>query len=95
MYECAACGFSFDLAAAESVGPAIMERGGVSVLALRSTPAAHVRTCPDAATWSPLEYGCHLRDVLLVQRRACAAGPPHRPSRARTDGTRERVEHDG
>ena len=46
MYECAACGFSFDLAAAESVGPAIVERAEGVVLALRSTPAAQVRTRP-------------------------------------------------
>ncbi len=27
-----------------------------------------MRARPDAGTWSALEYACHVRDVLLVQR---------------------------
>ena len=95
MYECAACGFSFDLTDAESVGQLIVERAQSVVLALRSTPAAVVRTRPDAMTWSSLEYGCHLRDVLLVQReRVLLARRTDRP-RPEPMGRDERVEHDG
>jgi len=95
MYECAACGFSFDLTDAESVGQLIVERAQSVVLALRSTPAAVVRTRPDAMTWSSLEYGCHLRDVLLVQReRVLLARRTDRPT-PEPMGRDERVEHDG
>lgn len=36
------------------------------LLATTSRPGLRAR--PDAATWSALEYACHVRDVLLVQR---------------------------
>jgi hypothetical protein len=45
--------------------------------------------------WSPLEYGCHLRDMLLVQReRVLAARRRDRPE-CEPMGRDERVEHDG
>jgi len=54
-----------------------------------------VGTRPDAVTWSPLEYGCHLRDVLLVQReRVLLARRTDRPE-PEPMGRDERVEHDG
>ena len=28
----------------------------------------HVRVRPDESTWSPLEYGCHVRDVFVLFR---------------------------
>lgn len=54
-----------------------------------------VRTRPAPNVWSQLEYGCHLRDVLLVQRERVlgarrASGAPCTPM-----GRDERVEHDG
>ena len=60
--------------------------------------AAVVRSCQpgkEPATWSPLEYGCHVRDVLLVQReRVLAARRVDRPS-LDAMGRDERLEHDG
>jgi hypothetical protein len=42
------------------------------------------RRRPEAAVWSPLEYACHVRDVLLVQRdRVVLAQVEERPSAAR------------
>ena len=84
----------YDLDEAESAGATIV--AGVAPLAaiLRNTPSGlgH-RAQPD--TWSPLEYGCHTRDVLLVQReRVLAARRVDRPSFAPM-GRDERVEHDG
>ena len=35
---------------------------------LRSTPDAVLRRRPAPEVWSPLEYACHLRDVLAMQR---------------------------
>jgi DinB superfamily len=92
--RCSECGFAYDLDEAESAGATIV--AGVAPLAaiLRDTPSglAH-RARPD--TWSPLEYGCHTRDVLLVQReRVLAARRVDRPS-FDPMGRDERVEHDG
>jgi hypothetical protein len=92
--RCAQCGFEYDLADAESAGPAILV--GVSHLTelLGGTdPDLRRRSEPDA--WSPLEYGCHVRDVLLVQReRVLAARRTDTPA-FEPMGRDERVEHDG
>ena len=93
--RCEQCGFEYDLDAAPGAGAAIL--GGAAEVAaiLRSgDPDALVRR-PDAATWSTREYGCHLRDVLLVQReRVLLARREDRPSLVPM-GRDERVEHDG
>ena len=60
---------------------------------LRAT-AADLRSRPESDVWSPLEYACHVRDLLLVQRERIL-------SARRLDGYvcesmgRERVEFDG
>jgi hypothetical protein len=91
---CEICGFVYDLTSALRAGDAILhesdvlaaivESGGEE-LARRSTPT----------TWSVLEYCCHVRDVLLVQReRVLLARRTVRPAVV-TMGRDERVEHDG
>jgi DinB superfamily len=35
---------------------------------LRAVPADRLREHTRAGSWSPLEYGCHVRDMLAVQR---------------------------
>jgi hypothetical protein len=56
-------------------------------------PTPQVRR--SAGTWSPLEYGCHVRDVLLVQReRVLEARRTDTPSFSPM-GRDERVGHDG
>ena len=56
-------------------------------------PDARERRLPNR--WSPLEYGCHLRDVFLVQReRMLAARRMDCPS-FDPMGRDERAEHDG
>jgi len=92
--QCEECGFEYDLSDAPAAGPAIVE--GVGEFAgMLSNRAANLRTRRQPQTWSPLEYGCHLRDVLLVQReRVLAARRIHRPS-FDPMGRDERVEHDG
>lgn len=70
----------------EGVGEfAVVLRGGTGDLSVRK----------DEEIWSPLEYGCHLRDVLLVQReRVLAARRTVRPF-CEPMGRDERAEHDG
>ena len=94
MDRCDECGFEYDLTAAAAAGPAIVD--GVAEIAARlSDEAADLRTRRSPETWSPLEYGCHVRDVLLVQReRVLAARRTYRPS-FDPMGRDERVEHDG
>lgn len=94
MDRCRECGFEYDLGEAGRAGPAIIE--GVDELSgLLREPRDDLATRTAPQTWSPLEYGCHLRDVLLVQReRVLAARRVDRPS-FRPMGRDERVEHDG
>lgn len=94
MDHCDECGFDYDLAEALTAGPAIVDC--VSELAfVLSSVDADLRTRRHLDTWSPLEYGCHVRDVLLVQRERVLAArridcPTFDPM-----GRDERVEHDG
>jgi DinB superfamily len=94
MDHCDECSFAYDLAQAPSSGPTIV--GLVDELAaVQTDPAADLRTRRRPDSWSPLEYGCHMRDVLLVQReRVLAARRTNTPSFAPM-GWDERVDHDG
>ena len=93
MTTCDECGFTYDLAAADAAGPAIVAGIGEVAAMLLAAPDPGGRTEPD--TWSPLEYTCHLRDVLLVQReRVLEARRTETPTPAPM-GRDERVAHDG
>jgi DinB superfamily len=61
---CPECGFGYDSTPAPEVSGAI--RDAVAEMASRLGPDAGRRI--EADTWSVLEYGCHVRDLLLVQR---------------------------
>jgi len=60
---CPECGFDADGFAREDVGQMIRDNAArwERVLA-----RADVRTRPNDDTWSPLEYGCHVRDVFRI-----------------------------
>jgi hypothetical protein len=93
MEQCRECGFAYVLEAAPDSGPAIVQ--GAAALAAILTDGGESRRRPEPRTWSPLEYGCHVRDVLLVQReRVLAARRLDCPS-FDPMGRDERVEHDG
>ena len=91
---CARCGFDYQLAAAEDASTAISAGANrLAQLLTRTDIDLRTRRAPDL--WSPLEYGCHMRDVLLVQReRVLAARRTERPT-IEPMGRDERVEHDG
>ena len=60
--------FHYEDVAAEDVAdrlPAIVDE---LCAALAGVPDAVLRHRPEPAVWSPLEYCCHLRDVLITQR---------------------------
>jgi hypothetical protein len=91
---CEECGFEYDLVKAPNAALSIVT-GVAEFAALLSDSRADVRTRREPTQWSPLEYGCHLRDVLLVQReRVLTARRRDRPS-FEPMGRDERVDHDG
>lgn len=76
--------------AASAIGAGVAEF--VALLAYRDVD---LRSRRKPGLWSPLEYGCHLRDVLLVQRERVLAGRrTDRPS-CQPMGRDERADHDG
>ncbi|MDP9386710.1 MAG: DinB family protein [Actinomycetota bacterium] len=91
---CHECDFEYRLERAPVAGRAIVDAAGqLAELVRRGTSDARSRREP--ATWSPLEYACHVRDVLLVQReRVLMARRRHRPA-LEPMGRDERVDHDG
>ena len=94
MDRCEECGFEYDVEGSGAAADGI--RSGARYLATvlgDASPGLNRR--PRPATWSVLEYGCHVRDVLLVQReRVLLARRVQRPS-LEPMGRDERVEHDG
>lgn len=94
MDRCDECGFEYELDSAGSAGDLIV--AGVAALAATLNRAdVDLRNRRQPQTWSPLEYGCHVRDMLLVQReRVLLARRQERPS-LQPMGRDERVEHDG
>ena len=62
--ECPECGF--DASAVACVDVADMLRMAVGRWHYVLTARADVRTRPRPDFWSPLEYGCHVRDVFRV-----------------------------
>jgi hypothetical protein len=65
--HCDECGFTYKLHLAPAAGEDIRERVAEVAAILRSRDI-DTRSRTRSDVWSPLEYGCHLRDVLLVQR---------------------------
>lgn len=88
------CGFEYRPGEAERAGPEIVE-AALQLADMIVGPRADVRERRQPGIWSPLEYACHVRDVLLVQReRVLLARHQERPS-FDPMGRDERVDHDG
>lgn len=95
MHHCPDCDYTYDEANAPTAARVIEDGSAEVARILRGHPAHVLRTRPREGVWSPLEYGCHLRDVLLVQReRVLAARRTDRPV-CEPMGRDERVAHDG
>jgi hypothetical protein len=93
--RCQECGYFYDLAEPGSIPGEI--RSAVAELARVIGTAARPRLVrgADPAQWSALEYACHVRDVLLVQReRALLARRVEAPE-AVPMGRDERVAYEG
>jgi hypothetical protein len=93
--RCDDCGFVYDLGRASDSGPEIVAGAGLVAELLMSGEGDEVRSRSGPATWSVLEYTCHVRDVLLVQReRILTTRRMERPS-FHPMGRDERAVHDG
>jgi DinB superfamily len=64
---CPQCGFSYHVGR-EAVTPWLRSDAAAFVERFRAIDANAVRQRPEPDVWSPLEYACHVRDVLRVQR---------------------------
>jgi DinB superfamily len=94
MDRCERCGFEYELDKAPLVSLAIVQ-GSENLVSILNDTAADLTTRREPQAWSPLEYGCHVRDVFLVQReRVLAARSLDRPS-FNSMGREERVQYDG
>jgi hypothetical protein len=65
---CPECGFDYESTSLEAAGARIrVETNSIGQL-LVGGPDGAINRRPEPGVWSPLEYGCHVRDVLLAQR---------------------------
>lgn len=96
---CAECGFDDEALAAADAPSALREvgrrfRAPLTRFLPGEEPSAIVTARPSPDVWSGLEYACHLRDVLAVQReRLAQALVEERPSLVPM-GRNERVVRD-
>ncbi|GFG98580.1 methyltransferase type 12 [Mycobacterium timonense] len=91
---CAGCNFTYDLRRAAAAGDDLRALATEAVVLL-SNNRIDVRARPRPDVWSPLEYACHLRDVLLVQRERVLAARRTNGAECASMGREERAEHDG
>ncbi|BBY12881.1 methyltransferase type 12 [Mycobacterium marseillense] len=91
---CAGCNFIYDLRRAAAAGEDLQALTAEAVVLL-SNNDIDVRSRSHPDVWSPLEYACHLRDVLLVQRERVLAARRTSGSDCASMGREERAEHDG
>ncbi|MFD7282317.1 DinB family protein [Streptomyces sp. NPDC059862] len=94
MTACMECGFEYDLALAPKVSALVKSHADAYADLLRAEPSVlRRRSAPHV--WAPLEYACHMRDVLLAQRERVLAARRCDTPVAEPMGRDERVEHDG
>lgn len=63
-HVCAGCGMSYAGTDLEAAVPALRSVPAEVRAAALAVPEAHRRVRPDPATWSVVEYACHVRDVF-------------------------------
>lgn len=95
MDRCEECGYVYDLDAAVrssyDIGVGVAEL--VELMTTTERQNLALQTRPDL--WSPLEYACHVRDVLLTQRERMLLARRVDVPEAVPMGRDERVLHDG
>jgi hypothetical protein len=93
--RCPECGYEYDRVDPATLGPQLEQVTARFERGLTTGEADRLRRRVDPDVWSPLEYACHVRDVLLIQRdRLFLALVEDTPSFARMHRD-ERVDMDG
>jgi hypothetical protein len=67
--RCDECGFDQDSLRRDALSRRIIDLAAEVAQAVRALDDAAARRRPTESVWSPLEYACHVRDVLLFQDR--------------------------
>lgn len=93
MDHCSECGFTYDLTEYPAAAQAIS--AGVADFAEILRSDAKLRDRPSPGVWSPLEYACHVRDVLLVQRERVLLALRTETPDCVPMGRDDRAEHEG
>lgn len=68
MTACAECGYEFESLDHRAILAALLSLAESHRQLLTSVEPDRLRAHPRAGSWSALEYGCHVRDVLRFQR---------------------------
>jgi len=68
MEACAECGYSYGALRRREIAPEVRALAGRYRQVLTGTDGDRLRAHPRPDVWSALEYACHVRDVLAVQR---------------------------
>jgi hypothetical protein len=70
MDHCEECGFTYAAHSPPTISQEIRDLGGRyrSLLMDGAVDETHLSVRPAPGVWSPVEYGCHVRDVFLAQR---------------------------
>lgn len=72
MDRCHECGFVYDDLPRDEIATALVTVADQYPPRLTWTDGDTLRRRPTADTWSPLEYACHVRDLLTAQRERCS-----------------------
>jgi hypothetical protein len=68
MMPCEECGYDYESLSRGEILAVVPDLADEHRRLLGSVPATRLREHTRPGSWSPLEYGCHVRDVLAVQR---------------------------
>jgi hypothetical protein len=64
---CEECGYEFESLGRDEILRAVLALADEHCRLISLVPAQRLRSHPRPASWSALEYGCHVRDVLRFQ----------------------------
>jgi DinB superfamily len=66
--RCTECGYEFESLGRDEIVSAVLSLADAHRILLAFVPARSLRAHSRPASWSALEYACHVRDVLRFQR---------------------------
>jgi DinB superfamily len=75
--RCQECSYAFDSLGRAEIVPEVLAMADEHRLVLTFVPPLRLRDHPRPASWSVLEYACHVRDVLRFQRERVALALAH------------------